>query len=104
MTDLNNLSVTELQAVIDNAESALKEKQATHRKEVYAQIKELAASVGATVEIHESDKKPARKIAKVAPKYRNPDNAEMTWTGRGVMPIWMRTLTESGRDKSEFLI
>lgn len=104
MTDLNNLSVTELQAVIDNAESALKAKQASQRKEVYAQIKELAASVGATVEIHESDKSPARKSVKVPPKYRNPDNAEKTWTGRGVMPRWMRALTESGRDKSEFLI
>ena len=104
MTDLNNLSVTELQAMIDNAESALKEKQASQRKAVYAQIKELAASVGATVDIYESDKKQPRKVVKVAPKYRNPDNAEMTWTGRGVMPVWMRTLTESGRDKSEFLI
>ena len=104
MTDLNNLSVNELQAMIDNAESALKEKQASQRKEVYAQIKKLAASVGATVEIYESDKKQTRKVVKVPPKYRNPDNAEMTWTGRGVMPIWMRTLTESGRDKSEFLI
>ncbi|NOQ13122.1 MAG: H-NS histone family protein [Methyloprofundus sp.] len=104
MTDLNNLSTTELQAIIANAESALKEKQTNQRKQVYAQIKELAASVGATVEIYESDKKQARKVAKVPPKYRNPDNAEMTWTGRGVTPVWMRTLIESGRDKSEFLI
>jgi len=104
MTDLNNLSVTELQSMIDNAETALKVKQASQRKEVYAQIKALAASVGATVEIHENDKKQTRKVAKVPPKYRNPDNAELTWTGRGVMPVWMRVLTEAGRDKSEFLI
>ena len=104
MTDLNKLSVNELQAMIDNAESALKVKQASRRKEVFSQIKALAASVGVTVEIHESDKKKARKVTKVAPKYRNPDNAEMTWTGRGVMPLWMRALIESGRDKSEFLI
>ena len=104
MTDLNNLSTTELQAIIDNAEAALKEKQASHRKEIYAQIKELAASVGATVEIYESDKKQTRKVAKVPPKYRNPDNAEITWTGRGVMPLWMRALIESGRDKTECLI
>ena len=104
MTDLNNLSVTELQAMIENAESALKEKQASQRKEVYAQIKALAASVGATVEIYESDKKSTRKGVKVAPKYRNPDDAEQTWTGRGVMPKWMRALNEAGRDKSEFLI
>ena len=104
MTDLNNLSTTELQEIIANAKSVLKEKQASQRKGVYAQIKELAASVGATVEIYVPDKKQPRKVAKVPPKYRNPDNAEMTWTGRGVTPVWMRTLIESGRDKSEFLI
>lgn len=104
MSDLNNLSVTELQAMIDNAESALKAKQVNQRKQVYAQIRELAASVGAKVEIHGNDKKQVRKGVKVPPKYRNPDDAELTWTGRGVMPKWMRALTEAGRDKLEFLI
>ena len=104
MTDLKELSVTELQAMIDNAENALKAKQDSQRKEVYAEIKALAASVGATVEIHEGDKRKARKGAKVPAKYRNPNNASITWTGRGVMPIWMRELIESGHDKTEFLI
>lgn len=104
MTDLNNLSVAELQAMIENAESALKDKQASQRKEIIAQIKELATSIGVTVEIHEAEKKKMRQGAKVAPKYRNPDDPQLTWTGRGVMPKWMRALTESGRDKSEFLI
>ena len=104
MTDLNNLSVNELQAMIENAESAIKDRQAGKRKEVFAQIKALAASVGVTVEIHEANKKQKRKGAKVAAKYRNPDNAEQTWTGRGMTPKWMRALTESGQDKSEFLI
>jgi len=105
MSDLNNLSVTELQAMIDQAETALKEKQKSHRKEVYAQIRELAASVGAVVEITEANnKKSVRKITKVAPKYRHPNDAEKTWTGRGVAPVWMRELIASGHDKSEFLI
>lgn len=29
---------------------------------------------------------------KVAPKYRNPANAEQTWTGRGVDPSWAQAL------------
>ena len=104
MTDLNNLSVDELQAMIDNAKSAIKDKQVSQRKEVFAQIKALAASVGVTVEIHDAGKKQKRKGAKVPPKYRNPDDASQTWTGRGMMPKWMRTLNEAGRDKSDFLI
>lgn len=103
MSDLEQLSVTELQELITNAESAIKDKQNSQRKEVYAQIKELAASVGATVEIHVTDK-PMRKVSRVAPKYRNPNDVNITWTGRGVTPKWIRTLIEAGHDKSEFLI
>jgi len=83
VTDYQNLSESELQAVIDNAEKALKNIQANKRKDVIAQIKDLAASIDVTVDIHESDKKAARKGVKVAVKYRHPEDPEKTWTGRG---------------------
>lgn len=40
---------------------------------------------------------PKPKGAKVAPKYRNPENREQTWTGRGIPPTWARLMRESGR-------
>jgi len=104
MTEYNNLSEVELQVVIDKAEKALKEKQFKKRKEVIAQIKELANSIGVTVDITDDAEKPVRKGKKVAAKFRNPDNAEKTWTGRGVAPKWMQALVNEGHDKSEFLI
>lgn len=104
MTDFNNLSETEIQALIDNAEKALKEKQSSKRKEVIAKIKELAASIGVTVELVEGDKKVERKTGKVAAKYRNPVDASQTWTGRGLAPKWMQDLLAEGRNKSEFEI
>jgi len=102
MTDYQNLSENELKAVIDSAEKALRNKQANKRKEVIAQIKELAASINMTVEFYENDKKDLRKGAKVAVKYRHPDDAEKTWTGRGMMPKWLQSLLEAGHDRSEF--
>ena len=104
MTEYMNLSETELQSVIQNAEKALKEKQASKRKEIIAQIKELAASIGVNVEISEEDGRASRKGTKVAPKYRNPKDPSQTWTGRGVAPKWMQALNDAGHDKSEFLI
>jgi len=104
MTDFNNLSEAEIQALIDNAERALKERMNSKRKEVLAQIKELAASIGVTVEIGESDKRLERKGSKVAAKYRNPADASQTWTGRGLAPKWMQELLAAGRDKAEFEI
>jgi DNA-binding protein H-NS len=47
----------------------------------------------------------ARKtLGKVAPKYRNPGNADETWTGRGKQPRWLAALTSQGRGVDEFVI
>lgn len=102
MTEFQNLSEHELQAVIENAEKALRNKQANKRKEVIAQIRELAASIDVVVEIHEADKKSVRKGTKVAIKYRHPEDPNKTWTGRGVAPKWMQELLNAGHDRSEF--
>ncbi len=41
----------------------------------------------------------------VAIKYRDPDNPENTWTGRGRMPRWMTAAIEGkGAKKEDFLI
>jgi DNA-binding protein H-NS len=105
MTDLNNLSAPELKAIISNAEKALKDIKLNKRKETIAQIKELAASIDVTVDIIENDKKPVRKAtSKVAIKYRDPDNHENTWTGRGVQPKWLTAALNAGRSRSDFEI
>ena len=45
-----------------------------------------------------------RKLGKVAPKYRNPDNPRETWAGRGKQPRWLAAYTAKGPDLGEFLI
>ena len=40
---------------------------------------------------------------KVAPKYRNPANAEQTWTGRGVAPGWVQALKAAGTLESALI-
>jgi DNA-binding protein H-NS len=41
----------------------------------------------------------------VAVKYRDPQNPENTWTGRGRMPRWMVAATKGGKAKKEnFLV
>lgn len=42
-------------------------------------------------------KKPGGTRGKVAPKYRNPANAEQTWTGRGKPPLWALELKNAGK-------
>ena len=39
---------------------------------------------------------------KVAAKYRSADG--QSWSGRGLMPRWLKTLVAEGRAKEEFLV
>ncbi|QSA98230.1 H-NS family nucleoid-associated regulatory protein [Methylococcus sp. EFPC2] len=103
MTDnLSQLSESELAAVIENAKKALKDKQEGKRKEVIAQIRELAASINVGVEIIEGGKPASRKGGRVPVKYRNPANPADKWTGRGMKPKWLRELIDQGRNLEEF--
>lgn len=54
--------------------------------------------------------KPVRKAStvasprgKVAPKYRNPENPEQTWTGRGKSPLWVQSLKQAGKLESALI-
>jgi DNA-binding protein H-NS len=40
----------------------------------------------------------------VAPKYRNPDNPEETWAGRGLKPRWLAAALKTGKKLEDFSI
>lgn len=46
----------------------------------------------------------AKPKMKVKPKYRNPDNAKETWTGRGKQPRWVGAAISSGKTLDDLLI
>jgi len=101
MKEIKNKLQEELLAIIAEAQTQLEALKRSKYKEVIAQIKELAASIGVTVDIHEASKATS---AKVLAKFCNPDNHSQTWTGRGLAPKWLKALIAQGRDKNEFLI
>lgn len=103
MINIQELSTVELQKLITDAQAELETKQNGMRKDVIAQIKELASSINVTVEIIE-DKKSKKTKSFVPAKYANPNNPSDTWTGRGLAPKWMQALIAEGRSKDEFLI
>ena len=48
--------------------------------------------------------KTSDKRAKVAPKYRNPSDANQTWTGRGISPAWIKALKEAGTLETAIIV
>jgi len=91
--DLKTLSPKELQALIANASAQMQEARVSHIQSVKQKIEHLLSQSGLSLDdIYPSrGKKGAGKKGKtgtVAPKYRNPDDASQTWTGRGRQPLW----------------
>ncbi len=101
----NDLSESELEDVIVNANKALEQLKSRKVKEVVAEIRRLADSIDHDVVLTERKQKSSTiKGKKVPPKYRNPANPNETWTGRGLAPRWMQDLKDAGHDQSEFII
>ena len=64
------------------------------------QILAIARSAGVPVEeliANASGKGKSQKGQKVGAKYSNPDDAALTWTGRGRQPKWVVEALASGK-------
>jgi DNA-binding protein H-NS len=66
-------------------------------------LEELTAALGKSkskaprkAKVAQKATKTSDKRAKVAPKYRNPSDANQTWTGRGISPAWIKALKAAG--------
>jgi DNA-binding protein H-NS len=74
---------------------------AQRRHEALEQLKEQIAVLGFTPEdlAH-----PKTRRGKAGAKYRDPEDAQNVWSGRGKPPRWMQDLLDQGRAKEEFAI
>ncbi len=117
---LTDLTPAQLDQLISQA--AARKKQLHKRKPIGAvrtKIEAAAATAGYTIEelfgassgksqratVSKTSGKAPRAGGKVAPKYRNPDNAEQTWSGRGLRPVWLRdAMSARGAKLEDFAI
>lgn len=108
MIDFSQHSSAEIQSMIEELQHTLKTRQKAEQASIVQQIRRLAASIGATVDIRFEDSETAlpagKRGGKVAPRYRNPANHDQTWTGRGIKPRWIQDYEAAGRHVNEFLI
>ncbi|RYH00729.1 H-NS histone family protein [Salipiger sp. IMCC34102] len=101
--DLDSMSLEELKALQKDVNKAVDGFEGKRRKEALAAVEAAARENGFT--LAELTGQPSKKSKLVSPpKYVHPENPEMTWTGRGRQPEWMKDAIENGRSKDEFLI
>lgn len=92
--NLEALSPSELQALIKHAEAQMESARKNQVQEVRAKIDTLLKNGKLTLdEVYPRRGGKGAKGAKgakamVAPKYRNPNDPNQTWSGRGKRPAW----------------
>ncbi|WP_434629297.1 H-NS family nucleoid-associated regulatory protein [Chromobacterium sp. CV08] len=93
--DLSKLEFTALVALKGEVENEIKRREVEEKSKAKKQIIELARAYGLSVEDVLSKSVAVRKP--VEAKYRHPDSAELTWTGRGRKPAWVQAWIDSGK-------
>ncbi len=102
--DVSKLNEKELQKLKSDVEKALssfaKKKRDEARKAVEAAAKKHGFSLNDLV----GGGRPAAKKPAAAAKYRNPDDASQTWSGRGRQPAWFKAAIAKGVEPSKMEI
>jgi len=114
--NLKKLSVDDLLILRDRINAMLESRVVRERQELEARLQRLkrfkpvGSEQGKNKSSSVTDKKSAnrsnmKRTKKVVPKYRNPENPDETWAGRGHRPRWMRAaMDDGGKDLEYFRI
>lgn len=102
--NLEKMSYGELTALRNEIDAVLARKQAEEKEALKSKLAEMAKASGFSIEDIVGKGVRGGK-GSVPIKYRDPKNAQNTWTGRGRMPRWMVAATKQrGVKKEDFLI
>ena len=105
--DLSKMSLVELRQLSREVDVELKRKEEEEQRRVLEEMKRLAGSIGKTIEevlrIEEKQKNKGRRPPK-DPQYRSTRNPNLTWSGRGKQPAWIKEELEEGRSLEELKV
>lgn len=102
--DLSKLSFEELQTLAKDLETEVASRREAEKGRVLQQMRELAGTIGMTVEELLGREKPKARAPKGEAKYRHPENPDLTWSGRGKRPTWLAEALVAGKTLEEFAV
>lgn len=99
--------MSQLEELAVQVQEEIKRKKAQAKKSLIADMEKLAREAG--VSLSELfgvavDKKATKTKPAVAAKYRNPNDASQTWSGRGRQPLWLAALIAEGKRLEDLAI
>jgi DNA-binding protein H-NS len=99
--NLKTMSIDALMELRSNIDAALGSKVAGERRALETELAKLTRFESGS-RTQTATGRGAR--GKVAPKYRNPENPEETWAGRGLKPRWLAAAIKGGKKLEDFQI
>jgi len=100
--NLKSMTIDALVGLRGKIDAALSSKVAGERRVLESELAKLSryeGGAGVRVPLGRGGMR-----GKVAPKYRNPENPDETWAGRGLKPRWLTTALKSGKKLEDFSI
>lgn len=100
--DLDSMSRAELEKLRADVDKALKTLETRRKVEARKELEQKARELGFSLD--ELTSVSPKGKTKSAPKYRHPENPDITWTGRGRQPAWIKEGLAAGKCLEDFAI
>ena len=101
--NLEAMSLKELRQLQKDLSKAISTYEYRHKSEARAKLEAIAKEMGYSfADLIGVDAKATR--APAVAKYRHPENAALTWSGRGRKPLWFVDALEAGKTPGELAI
>lgn len=104
MSELAKKSFQELLNLRDEVDAEIKARQSEEKAKAKKQIVELARAFNLSVEDVLSKTKAGGAGKPVKAKYSHPQDASLTWSGRGRQPVWVQEQLKQGKSLESLLI
>jgi DNA-binding protein H-NS len=106
--DLTSLSKKELEALQRQVQEALAKSEARRKQDALeaaeAAVKEFGFTLAELLPFASNLKqKTSRKGSREA-KFRNPENPNETWSGRGRRPLWFTAQLQAGKSEADLRV
>lgn len=95
--DLMTMSLAELTSLQKDVQKAIKEFSERRKQEAMMALETKAQELGFSLSDLISVKKKRKSSSAVGPKYRQPENPDVTWSGHGRRPTWFVEAVEAGK-------
>lgn len=100
--DFDNMSLKEMRDIRSKLDRAINSYEDRKRRQALTAVESAAREHGFNLSDLTGSK--AVKGSKIAPKYANPQDPTMTWTGRGRRPQWVQENLDAGKALDDMVI